>query len=165
LVDLRQTNLENTMKLDKIKKQVKQQAADTREIRARMRLLKQQSRQARQLGTLASFGEAEATMRTAVSWEWHANQGRADRRHLHLAYCYLKGRTYRECEQKCREDNHPWKSRVAHFVSQYGVDGEQAQVLEWLQNGQERRVQPEEAVVVSEVQTSPLEQPVAAVGA
>jgi hypothetical protein len=32
-------------------------------------------------------------------WRWD----RKDRRVTHLAYCYLKGRTYKQCEQKTRE--------------------------------------------------------------
>ena len=57
--------------------------ADTAETRA----LRQQAR--------ATHGDERAQLKA------EANYGRHDRRTLHLAYCYLRGRTYHQCEAKC----------------------------------------------------------------
>lgn len=40
-------------------------------------------------------------------------------RHRHLAYCMLRGRTYRQCEQKCREHNKPNMEIVNTIMTKY----------------------------------------------
>ena len=46
-----------------------------------------------------------------------ANDGRWERRQMHLAYCYLKGRTYHQCEAKCDPDNRPSIGAIASDVN------------------------------------------------
>lgn len=63
--------------------------------------------------------ERKALRKLANKLLEEANDGRWDRRHLHLAYCYLKGRTYRQCEAKCDPENKPSASTIASIVNRY----------------------------------------------
>jgi len=40
-------------------------------------------------------------------------------RHKHLAYCMMRGRTYEEIENKCREDNKPNMDIVKEIMDEY----------------------------------------------
>lgn len=39
-------------------------------------------------------------------------------RHLHIAYCMLRGREY-ETIEKCREDNQPSETLIEQFMEEY----------------------------------------------
>jgi hypothetical protein len=72
----------------------------TRSTRNEMRVLKTESRTARKAGDTST---ADTLMRQAVGlWE-DANYDRDERRVRHLAYAYLRGRTYHQCERTCKE--------------------------------------------------------------
>jgi hypothetical protein len=144
LFAIRQTNQqEKTMnKLSSIKQQIIHDANETRKTRDRMRVAKQQSRAARQAGDL---DEADLLMREGVGLWRHANYDRDERRHQHLAYAYLKGRLYRECEQRCREDNLPNLNSVLTYARDYLAEGEGERLERWLREDGERRERPVEA--------------------
>lgn len=40
-------------------------------------------------------------------------------RHKHIAYCLIRGRTYEQIEQKCREDNNPDFKLVDKITKEY----------------------------------------------
>ena len=40
-------------------------------------------------------------------------------RHRHIAYCLLKGRTYKQIETKCAEDNDPNKNLIEKYKTEY----------------------------------------------
>jgi len=42
-----------------------------------------------------------------------------DYRHKHIAYCMLRGRTYEQIEQKCRENNKPNMDIVKEIMDEY----------------------------------------------
>lgn len=44
---------------------------------------------------------------------------RAFVRHLHITYCLLRGRTYEEIENRCREHNEPSKALIDKFMEEY----------------------------------------------
>jgi len=53
-------------------------------------------------------------------WRDHGQQGGRQRRHRLLAYGYLRGRTYKQMESKCREDNKPDPKLIAEYAFYYG---------------------------------------------
>ena len=67
-------------------------------------------------------------------------------RELHLAHCYLKGRTYRQCEQKCRND--PELLQILSYVNsgpRWGVRSvTDTEIKMWLSSGHITRFEIEQ---------------------
>ena len=53
-------------------------------------------------------------------WRNHGQQGGSQRRHRLLAYGYLRGRTYKQMEATCREDNKPSPKLIAEYAHFWG---------------------------------------------
>ena len=96
-----------------------------------MRALKTQSRTARRSGEPRL---ADDLMRTAVLLWLDANYSRDERRHRHLAYSYLRGRTYHQCEQTCREA--PSLQGIVTYAGDYlPEESIKDDIKGWLTNG------------------------------
>lgn len=48
---------------------------------------------------------------------------RWDYRHRHIAYCMLRGKTYKQCEQKCRKYNNPNHILIKEIIKAYTYVG------------------------------------------
>lgn len=121
-----------------LKNTYKEAASKARTLRNKMRIAKQGSRSARAEGNIPL---ADSGMWDAIDlWE-AGNHDRDYRRHLHLAYGYAKGRTYKECEQKCREGNEPSPSFIANLTSEDGIAHKAVHkaVKLWVEAGDIRR--------------------------
>lgn len=74
-----------------------------------------------------------------------ANRGRESRRILHLAYCYLRGRTYHQCEKTCHEK--PSAKAIAKHAYVSGVTPTQEKLTDslqfWLDAGDITRLEAE----------------------
>jgi hypothetical protein len=146
------------MKLNNFKKLITDNATDTRDLRDRMRKAKQQSRTARRRGDI---NEADLLMRDGVDLWDQANDGRDLRRHRHLAYAYLKGRSYLECENSCRRGNEPNAHEIRMHAYPYLLErademaGIEQHLATWLKDGTTRRVRPVEAVEAVEAVCAP----------
>jgi len=70
------------------------------------------------------------TLGSAHSWVyWSGN----DRRHLLLAYGFLRGKSYKIIENKTRDDNHPNIKMIIAIVNAYSDSSiDEAAVLNWL---------------------------------
>jgi len=53
-------------------------------------------------------------------WRDHGQQGGRQRRHRLLAYGYLRGKTYKQMEATCREDNKPDPNLIAEHAFFWG---------------------------------------------
>jgi hypothetical protein len=102
------------MKNEAIKLECKTEALKARTLRQTARKYRADSDQEG-----VSKEERKALRKTANSLLYDANYDRDDRRHLHLAYCYLKGRTYLQCESKCAPDNKPSVSHIVGYIWSY----------------------------------------------
>lgn len=76
---------------------------------------------------------------TSMDLRSAANDGRNDRRHMHLAAALLNGRTYQQCEAKCDPKNKPSASILGAWIKPYLSKEEQTHaeyIAEtWLKDG------------------------------
>jgi len=116
------------MKYQDIKKRICIEATQTRKLRDEARVLKQQSRTARKADKTT---EANSLMVDALHLWGAANDDRESRRYTLLAYAYLRGRTYHQCENKCREGNEPDSHGIVAYAKAAleadGVKGTEAE--------------------------------------
>lgn len=71
-------------------------------------------------------------------WRNHGQQGGRRRRHRLLAYGYLRGRTYKQMEATCREDNKPDPKLITEFAYYWGGPSKDTQLSSiklWLDAG------------------------------
>src|SRR5574343_1724333 len=53
-------------------------------------------------------------------WQRENNHPNSDTyRHMHIAYCLLRGRTYEQIENKVKEGNGPSIDRVEYYMQEY----------------------------------------------
>lgn len=137
-----------------IKNEVITSANAATALRTGMRKKKALSRAARKLAAPTAEGnvrrhEANRLMGEALDLWGEANESREDRRALHLAYAYLKGNTYHQCEATCRKPADfsyaAWKACLGLYgeVANWPVGADlkmKAAVLAWGKAGDTKRI-------------------------
>ena len=77
----------------------------------------------------AKLRELKASIKTtqkaggiAGGMQWDLQKGRAWYRHRHIAYSLLKGKTYDQIENNCREGNEPDWSLIEEIKNEYAPE-------------------------------------------
>lgn len=63
--------------------------------------------------------QREGKYREAISAMFKKDSLKEDFRHKHIARCLLRGKTYKQIEAKCREDNYPCSQEVTRFIHEF----------------------------------------------
>ncbi len=72
------------------------------------------------------------------SLHWMRHDCRDDNRHCLLAYAFIKGRTYKQAENKCREGNEPDGGSIGYFLNTW-VRLDDADLAQWIEEGDKTR--------------------------